>query len=384
MKRITLEGGAKVVIFDLPPENFDPLTASAAELERYGFPDIANDPHHRERYQKLFSQLKRKLKFVEPTFRAIPAKTKASGPFGLPGTSPNWSGSVISPPQGQSIKWVQGQWVVPNIVAPGSGSSPACNSWVGIDGDRANDMLIAGVASGLMDGKKFFRLFWLWTQTTMVGVDANELTSVEVNNGDLITAVICSTQGAGSTSATVYFVNLTTGLSTHFGVSAVGTAAAETLVGNSAEWVVSADLGPIGFSPNYQLADYGKVLFNNCEAGMASNGNVLEGGTGNALNMTAGGQVVSRGILIGPTTVECLYGAGTAPPPPPPESTICEQLAQNIRKVIIDNGPAFTVAAWPGIRSQLEQCVRQGYLTQATVNALITEYENWLKTRFGS
>ena len=69
--------------------------------------------------------------------------------------------------------------------------------------------------------------------------------------------------------------------------------------------------------------------------------------------------------------------------PPPPESTICEQLAQNIRKVIIDNGPPFTVAAWAGIRSQLEQCVRQGYLTQATVNALITEYENWLKTRFG-
>jgi kumamolisin len=70
--------------------------------------------------------------------------------------------------------------------------------------------------------------------------------------------------------------------------------------------------------------------------------------------------------------------------PPPPERVICAQLAQNIRNVIIHNGPPFTVAAWAGIRIQLEQCVRQGYLTQATVNALITEYENWLKTRFGS
>jgi kumamolisin len=69
--------------------------------------------------------------------------------------------------------------------------------------------------------------------------------------------------------------------------------------------------------------------------------------------------------------------------PPPPESTICERLAQNIRKVIIDNGPAFTVAMWLSIRSQFEQCVSQGYLTQATVNALISEYENWLKARFG-
>jgi len=102
MKRITLEGGMNVVIFDLPPEGFDPLAASAADLEKYGFPAISSNPHYRESYKKLFSQLKRKLKFVEPTFRVVPAKTKASGPFGPPVTSPNWSGAVISPPQGQS------------------------------------------------------------------------------------------------------------------------------------------------------------------------------------------------------------------------------------------------------------------------------------------
>jgi hypothetical protein len=38
---------------------------------------------------------------------------------------------------------------------------------------------------------------------------------------------------------------------------------------------------------------------------------------------------------------------------------------------------------WLSIRSQFEQCVSQGYLTHATVNALISEYENWLKARFG-
>jgi len=380
MKRITLEGGIKVVIFDLPPEGFDPLAASAAELERYGFPAISNNPHHRQSYQKLLSQLKHKLKFVEPTFRAIPAKTKASGPFAPPGTSPNWSGAVISPPQGQSIQWVQGEWVVPNIVAPGSESIYQCCSWVGIDGDSASDMLIAGIICLLDAGAKSFTLFWLWNPTALIGVNGDAITSIPVNDGDRITVIICSTQGAGSTSATVYFVNVTTGISTHFGVSPFEVAA-EPLVGNSAEWVVSADLGPIAFSPNFQLADYGEVLFDNCEAGMAPSGDALDGGTGTALNMTVGGQVVSRGILIGPTTVECVYGTGQ---PPPPESTICEQLAQNIRKVIIDNGPAFTVAAWPGVKSQLEQCVRQGYLTQATVNGLITEYENWLKTRFGS
>jgi kumamolisin len=66
---------------------------------------------------------------------------------------------------------------------------------------------------------------------------------------------------------------------------------------------------------------------------------------------------------------------------PTPESTICKQVAQNIRNVIFHNGPPYTVAGWNGVTSQLEQCVREGYLTQATVNALIAEYKNWLKTR---
>jgi subtilase family serine protease len=66
-----------------------------------------------------------------------------------------------------------------------------------------------------------------------------------------------------------------------------------------------------------------------------------------------------------------------------PESTICNQVVQSVRNVIIHDGPRFTVAAWAGVESQLEKCVRDGYLTQATVNALIAEYENWLKTSGG-
>jgi hypothetical protein len=63
--------------------------------------------------------------------------------------------------------------------------------------------------------------------------------------------------------------------------------------------------------------------------------------------------------------------------------TICQQLEQDIRNVIMHNGPLFTVAAWMGVTSQLEQCVRAQHLTQSSVNAIITQYENWLKTRRG-
>jgi len=65
------------------------------------------------------------------------------------------------------------------------------------------------------------------------------------------------------------------------------------------------------------------------------------------------------------------------------EGTICKQTAQSIRNAINDHGPQLTVAEWTQVKSQLEQCVREGYLTQATVNGLITEYENWLKTSGG-
>jgi subtilase family serine protease len=65
------------------------------------------------------------------------------------------------------------------------------------------------------------------------------------------------------------------------------------------------------------------------------------------------------------------------------ESTICIQTAQSIRNAINNHGPRLTVAEWTQVKSQLEQCVKEGYLIQATVNGLITEYENWLKTSGG-
>lgn len=64
-------------------------------------------------------------------------------------------------------------------------------------------------------------------------------------------------------------------------------------------------------------------------------------------------------------------------------NTICQQLTQNIRNTIMHNGPPYPVAAWRGVTSQLEQCVREGHETQTTVSSLIAEYENWLKTRSG-
>ena len=59
------------------------------------------------------------------------------------------------------------------------------------------------------------------------------------------------------------------------------------------------------------IAEYGEVFFSVCESFLTNNVPV-NGGTGNNINMTAGGKVVSDGNLITPTVVQCLY-AGSAP-----------------------------------------------------------------------
>jgi hypothetical protein len=59
------------------------------------------------------------------------------------------------------------------------------------------------------------------------------------------------------------------------------------------------------------LADYGEVFFSVCEA-ETNGGTLVNGGSGDNINMTAGGNVVSDGNLITPTVVQCAY-AGQLP-----------------------------------------------------------------------
>src|SRR5271169_260622 len=114
MKKLTLEGDVEVITFAPPPKNFDPLGASASDLEKYGFPAMPDDPHQRERYARVFGQLKHKLNHIEPTFRVNKDRShgiRKRDPKAGTETSTNWSGGVVYAPAGQAFKWVQGDWV---------------------------------------------------------------------------------------------------------------------------------------------------------------------------------------------------------------------------------------------------------------------------------
>ena len=302
MKKITLENGVTVTTF-APPEGFDPLTASQLELARYGFPARPEDPHHLARYRRVLGGLKDKFHYVQPTFRFNadkvhgPRKRKASDPTE---TSGNWSGAVVYAPAGQSFKWVEGDWVIPNVDAPTQNQWYYCSSWIGIDGDSSNDVCQAGVECEVyQNGASTSRNVYPWWEWYPAG--EVQITNLAVSPGDMITMLICTAAAAGSTTASVFYTNRTSGASTSFSITAP---AGTKLAGNCAEWIVEA---PTVGGAQSAVADYGEVFFSTCEAA-TNTGVTVSGGTGNNINMTsAGGTVVSDGNLITPTVVQCAY-----------------------------------------------------------------------------
>ena len=255
-------------------------------------------------------QLKSKFHYIPPTFRMNSDKvhgprsrTSVAAAAGTE-TSGNWSGAVVYAPAGDSFKWVEGDWVVPNVGAPMENQWYYCASWIGIDGDGSGDVCQAGVEcevyrSGTSVTRNIYP-WWEWYPANEV-----QITNLPIDPGDMVTMLICSQQAAGSTSATVFFTNRTTGASTSFAFSAP---AGTTLVGNSEEWIVEA---PTVGGAQSAIADYGEVFFTVCEA-VTNKGVTLNGGSGNNINLSANGSVVSDGNLITPNVVQCLY-AGSAP-----------------------------------------------------------------------
>ena len=301
MATLTLEGGLKIHTFE-PSKGIDPMRATLAELERSGFPARPEDPKHLARYQQVFNQLRNKFHYIQPTFRVN--TEKRHGPRVRKAeagteTSTNWSGGVVFAPQGQSFKWVEGDWVVPNVDAPTQNHWYYCASWIGIDGDGSGDVCQVGVECEVyQSGNSITRHIYPWWE--WYPLPEVQITNLGVSPGDMVTALICTT-GANATSATAFFSNRTTGASTSFAFNAPqGT----KLVGNSAEWIVEA---PTVGGAQSAIADYGEVFFSVCEGFTTSNATV-NGGTGDNINLTAGGKTVSDGILITPTVVQCLYG----------------------------------------------------------------------------
>lgn len=306
MAVIKLEGGVTITTFR-PPQGFDPLTESPEKVVAAGFPTRPSDPQLLKRYERFFSRTRGKFHYVEPTFRVDSTKSthprksaeKSPEDGAVTETSSNWSGGIVYAPSGQSFKWVQGDWVVPNVYPPTQNEWYYSVNWIGIDGDGSGDVCQAGmVCAAYQTGTSITRNIYPWHE--WFPSNWVEITNLPISPGDMISMLICTPQGAGSTSATIYFGNVTSGASTSYEITAPR---GVTLAGNCAEWIVET---PTVNGQVTQLPDYGEVFFSVCDAYL-TNGSVINGGTGNNINLTQNGKTISTGNLVTQNVVQCLY-----------------------------------------------------------------------------
>jgi Peptidase A4 family len=319
MAVITLEGDVKVRTFRPPPPGFDPLTASAAQLNHHGFPARPDDPHLLERYQRVFSRLKGKFQYIEPTLRIDRNRPPGprSGPPTLTLTSFNYSGGVVHAPAGQSFRGIQADWVIPNVYPPTQNLDYQCSVWIGLDGfDVSKDRVCqAGVRYEVYTlGNSLTRnvsLFAEWYPDNPLSV-----TALTVSPGDFVTVALCTTASDPTKpdhidTARAYFTNNTSGHSTSMEFYPP-THSDIALIGNCAEWIVEAPTNLPGLSNT--LPDYGEVFFSSCEAYLVGPAgtvtSTVDGGTGDNLNIIfpyPGGKVISQGTLVTPNIIQCSY-----------------------------------------------------------------------------
>jgi hypothetical protein len=309
MTSVQEELGVKLQIevetFRPPPHRFDARQASDSDLVRHGFPRRpVEDERAMERYDAVLRRLEGKLHYIVPTFttrvdkRHRPLERVEEGQE----TSSNWSGGVQYASAGNAFRWVEGNWTIPNVYPPTQNAWYYCSSWIGIDGDGSNDVCQAGIECEVFQsGSSIIRNIYPWFE--WYPDFEHPITNFPVSAGDEITCVIC-TGGAGATSASIYFTNVSSGAATSLSMTAPPANQNWNghLEGNCAEWVVERpEVG--GSLAN--LADYGSVVFFNAEAYDGSQ--TLNGGQGDDMDMYNGSTIISDGVLDAPTLVQCLY-----------------------------------------------------------------------------
>ena len=230
-----------------PPEGFDPVAASNAELARYGFPSRPNPFARGAMPYAVWVRAMRAAKIrVEPQVRVtdrrhvplIAAHRAGSVQAGTMG-SYNWSGELLlSGATGygaSSYTEILAQWLVPAVQEP-VGSCAGYDvmaTWVGIDGaaGTSSDVLQAGTEgdTGCSNGVTT-QNFYPWFEW-YPGYEY-QITNFVVYRGASVFVVV---QAVNPTTANVTFVNLQNNT---YVVGQVTAPAGTSLKGSSAEWIV--------------------------------------------------------------------------------------------------------------------------------------------------
>jgi hypothetical protein len=227
-----------------PPEGFDPINASDADLAYHGFPPRPDQDLAPKAYASWVKAMAASKTRIAPRLEQTkvfhgPAqlKNKAAGKVSNSANSYNWSGYVnlngATSYGSTSFYYLYSDFVVP-VARQAFGSCTGGwdwgSTWVGIDGWGSGDVLQSGIEfDAYCSGSTTSAYYSPWYEWYPFG--EVRITSLPIVPGDDIFVEVWSTS---ATQGYAYMVNENTNTSVEVGFTAP---AGTKLIGNSAEWV---------------------------------------------------------------------------------------------------------------------------------------------------
>jgi hypothetical protein len=193
---------------------------------------------------------------------------------------------------------MQADWVVPNV---SGGTQKFCAFWLSLHGS-SGPVYQAGVhMRGVGSHGTAVQPFWQWIDFQGNGVSL-DITNFQVSPGDMISVILCTDQGTGSTSGTIYLFNSTNGSHTSF------TTHGPALQTQVAEWNVGFPFLFIGDAST--VAAFGEVYFSSCNA-VTNAFSLRNSGSGEAIvlveNASTNSKIVANSDLVIENIVHCRY-----------------------------------------------------------------------------
>jgi hypothetical protein len=298
--RLATAGGS-VRTHALPPKGFNPRTASARELRRYGLPqrpDPAIHPKLAARWDEIFS---RKITYITPTFRPLEELLPGIKRRGRPRrdlqtvTNPTWSGAVVHATGSQTFTWVLGQWNVPDLAPAAGGGGQYTFAFIGIDGNTDVTQIgtiqsVSTAANGSVSKSCYAVYEWYPNSWSAI-------TNLPVSFGDTMIGLICL---ESPTEAFFSLLNVTSGIHAGFVFDApAGTASLE----NQAEWILERpEVGGV----NPPMPNFGEIYFDSAVGGHGLDF-LADGGSDTAINMVVNGATVATTTVETPTLIKIAY-----------------------------------------------------------------------------
>lgn len=234
-----------VVASPQAPAGLNPLSASDAELEQYGFPprpDAQSAPDEYTHWQKLVSvprianpKLQQTTIYNGPAQGVSAAESPRNGIASVGST--NWSGYAVTGAKGTFKKnnsAIFDEWVVPvaqQAFGVCNGGWDYSSQWIGFDGFNSGDVLQAGTeVDAYCSGSTLDTFYSSWIE--WYPFSETRVSAPEVQPGDYMGSEVWYTTASPNGHATIVNYTLNQAATYAFTIPP-GT----TFVGNSAEWI---------------------------------------------------------------------------------------------------------------------------------------------------